>query len=318
MPDKTKISILPRPKPSKRVEREASVMGKASPVKGNWYQSQILRWVLAATLSLIISILLFPNILSRPKVYSIGDVAERDIKASRDFLIKNEELTEKNREKAVKGVLSVYDFDSSASNLIPRVKEAFAASRESLSQSFQMKGVEEPLSPPEGGTHPIDLEADNLIGDRFFAILEIPSDEKALEGMMKLGFPVEVEEAIIRLISPLLEKGIAGNRTMLMSQAEKGGITLHEIYSRKESTVTDLSRFYDLEEAKNHQQRQAKRLKATMRSSEMIDISIRTAQPLLVPNLTFNQRETELRKDLARNSIKPVYFKIKKCEMLVR
>ena len=50
----------------------------------------------------------------------------------------------------------------------------------------------------------------------------------------------------------------------------------------------------------------------------MAKVSLGLAAALVKPNLTFNKRETELRKDLARKSVTPFYFKVKKGEMLVR
>jgi putative nucleotidyltransferase with HDIG domain len=103
-----------------------------------------------------------------------------------------------------------------------------------------------------------------------------------------------------------------------MNQVEKGGIVLHEIYLQKEITVTDLNRFYNLEGAVSFIKSQKKALKEALNPPELANISIKLAQSLIKPNLTFNQRETELRKDLARKSVKPTYFQIKKGEMLVR
>ena len=120
MPDKTKKKILIRGKSSKKPEREATVRGKPPVLPGDWFRPEKLRWLILPVLSLVISVLLFPNILTRPKIYGIGDVAENDIKASQDFLIENRELTEKNREEAVKEVLSIYDFDNSASHIASR------------------------------------------------------------------------------------------------------------------------------------------------------------------------------------------------------
>ena len=76
------------------------------------------RWFILIFLSLSISIMLFPNILNRPVLYKLGDVAEKDIKASHDILFENIEQTEKEREKAVKDVPYIYDFDPSASDLV--------------------------------------------------------------------------------------------------------------------------------------------------------------------------------------------------------
>jgi putative nucleotidyltransferase with HDIG domain len=53
-------------------------------------------------------------------------------------------------------------------------------------------------------------------------------------------------------------------------------------------------------------------------SQELSAITLKLADALIKPNLTFNKRETELRKDIARRSVKPFYFKVKKGEMLVR
>ena len=50
----------------------------------------------------------------------------------------------------------------------------------------------------------------------------------------------------------------------------------------------------------------------------LADVSIKLSQSLIKPNLTFNQRETGLRKERVRKSVKPVYFQIKKGEMLIR
>jgi putative nucleotidyltransferase with HDIG domain len=127
-----------------------------------------------------------------------------------------------------------------------------------------------------------------------------------------------VEAAVIQLTNTVFQKGVVGRRRMLMKQVEKGGIVLHEIYAQRESRVTNFDRFYDLEGAVSFIKSQKKALMETMNPPELADISIMLAQPLIKPNLTFNQRATEQRKDLARKSIKPTYFQIKKGEMLVR
>ena len=115
MSDRSKSRLLKMVKPAKKVERDSTVRGSLSKSLSNWYQPERLKWFILLVLSLIISVLIFPNILGKTKTYHLGDVADLDIKATRDFLIENKELTEKDMEEAVKGVLSVYDFDSSAS-----------------------------------------------------------------------------------------------------------------------------------------------------------------------------------------------------------
>ncbi|MBT9448232.1 MAG: hypothetical protein GWM81_02075, partial [Desulfobacterales bacterium] len=62
-------------------------------------------------ISFLITLLLFPNILLPVHSYKNGDIAERDIKAPRDFLVKDEAATAEKRQESVRSVLTVYDFD---------------------------------------------------------------------------------------------------------------------------------------------------------------------------------------------------------------
>jgi putative nucleotidyltransferase with HDIG domain len=103
-----------------------------------------------------------------------------------------------------------------------------------------------------------------------------------------------------------------------LDQSGKGGIILHEIYTQEENTVTDLNRFFDLGEAADFIKTQEKALEETMSSPELVAISGELTRSLIKPNLTFNQRETEQRKTLARASVKTTYYQIKKGEMLIR
>ena len=316
--DKPKIKSLIKGKSSKGTEKEAPPTRKGTDVLDKWFLPSRARWLILIALSLIISVFLFPNILSKPKFYRLGDVAERDIKASYDFLVENKELTEKGREKAVQQALSVYDFDSTASNFASRIGEAFTESRKYFSDPSYMEKLAQKV-PQEGQKRPPEpSEGQNPIKSRFFAILEIPPDENIFEQLVNFNFPANVEKAVIQLITPLFKKGVVGSKTMLMNQTEKGGIILHQISTQKEIEVTDFNRFYDLKGAKTFIQSQRKRLKGTVTPPELADVSIKMAQALIKPNLTFNQRETEARKALAQKSVKPFYFEIKKGEMLVR
>jgi putative nucleotidyltransferase with HDIG domain len=317
MPEKPKIKPTAKGRSSARAERETAGKGKRTIPLSSVFKPDRFKWLILVGLSLIIAVSLFPNILTKPETYRLGDVAEKDIKASHDFLIENKELTEKNREKSAKEVLSVYDFDSSASHLSTRIKEAFSLGRESLDPSFQLGQPEQPV-PTSGEKATEAPELDNNVKERFFALLDIPPDEKVYEKLVVYGFPTQVEAAVIQLTNAVFLKGVVGSRRMLMNQIEKGGIVLHEIYAQRESKVTDFDRFYDLEGAVSFIKSQKKALMETMKPPELADISIGVAQPLIKPNLTFNQRETEQRKDIARKSIKPTYFKIKEGEMLVR
>ncbi|HEN21358.1 MAG TPA: HDIG domain-containing protein, partial [Desulfobacteraceae bacterium] len=245
--------------------------------------------------------------LTQPRIYEVGDVADRPIKASREFLVEDKELTEKSREETVKSVLSVYDFDPSDANFVSKVREAFA-----LWKDFEKVS----LGKTENRSEADQVRVDSL-KKNFFEILGIPPDDKVFDALLKAEFPDEVGKAIVNLVSPLIKSGIVSNKMMLLSESGKG-IILHDIHTENEIKVTDLDRFYDPNAANTYLKAQMNSLKTSMNSEELAGISVKLAIDLINPNVTFNKRETELRKDLARKSVKPFYFVVKKGEMLVR
>jgi putative nucleotidyltransferase with HDIG domain len=318
MPDKVKVRPISGLKPLKKPEQEADLGSRLRAFLGREVNPNRLRWVLLVFMCLVVSVLLSPNVLTKPTSYKVGDVAIRGIKASQDLLVENKDLTEKDREKASREVQAVYDFDGSALNLIPSIREAFDLARDSLknaaSQNSQdpAKGVapEKALSPRS--------EAYLLAKDRFFGIMEIPVDDRLFDQLSRLGFSSALEESVIHLVTEIAERGVVTSKAAMKTHIDRGGIVLHEIYSKKESTVTDLDRFFDLQAARTYIRNQSKALQDKGISAEITEACIRLAQSLVRPNLTFNQRETEARREVARESVKPVFFKVMKGEMLVR
>jgi putative nucleotidyltransferase with HDIG domain len=272
-----------------------------------------LPWIIIVFLSLIISVFLFPNILNRPKAYRIGDVAGSDIKASYDILVENETLTAKNREEAVKKVPYVYDFDPSSSNLVLKLKQALADAW--ISIAVDMAYTEE-VTPPEK-IPAYSAEDKGLIRDRFFKILEIAPDNDLFDELIRNGFSLELEESISQLVTDIFQKGIVGNKSVLMNHAQKG-IIIQDIQTGEETEVIDPDRFYDIEGAAQYINNRKQELVENGLAPETAELSTRMAILLIKPNVTFNQRETELRKDNARESVKTVYYQIKKGEMIVR
>jgi len=276
-------------------------------------RSEIRPWVILTALSLVISIFLFPEILIRPKVYKIGDVAEGDIKASSDILVENTALTMKDREDAIKAVPNIYDFDPSASNLETRLKEAMFDVLTSIAVDTAILGT--PLSNERIVS--ISIYDKEVISEQFFLKLEISPNESLFERIIQSGFPTELEASTIELTNAVFQRGVVGNMMVLINQSQKG-ILLQSIQNQEETPVTDLTRFYDIEGARKAIMGRKEELIKKGVPSRIAVLAIQLAQALVKPNVTFNQRETELRKSRAGASVKPVYYQIKKGEMLVR
>jgi len=315
--DKGKIEHRKVSKTPKRGEKEL-LQGSVDSGEGeHWFGLETKTWYILFGLSAILSILLYPNILTSPVTYKLGDVAGHDIKASREFLVEDPELTEKSRQVAVKDVLSVYDFDKTSANVVSRISGAFSAGR-SFSQEF--KATEQIVdNDPKAERLTLEEQTHSLesFRNRFFETLDISPDNEIFKSLMKGGFPTEADRVVAGLVSQVLNKGVVGNKMMLMSESGKG-IILHQMHTEIEFRVTDLDRFYDLKEAKDFIMGQRKSFANSMGSPGLAEASLKLAASLVKPNLTFNKRETELRKDNARKSVTPFYFKVKKGEMIVR
>jgi putative nucleotidyltransferase with HDIG domain len=306
MSEKLKTKTNGKVKLAKKPEREKIPLRERLRMDPRWFTAEAKRWYILLGLSAMVSLLLFPNVLTRSKIYQIGDVADRNIKASQEFLIQDSELTEKTRQEAVRAVIPVYDLDPAAANIDSRLRDAFKAAR-----NFRGKILQSEESPENRRMKT------EVYRKTFFETLDIPEDRALFDSLYRIGFPSEVEEATINLISQILKNGLVGNKEMLLGHTTKG-IVVHNIHSGNEIKVSDLSRFYDLEDAKEILKGQSNVLTKLMPSRRMADVSLTLAGLLIKPNLTFNKRETELRKELALQSVKPFYFKVKKGEMLVR
>jgi len=275
-----------------------------------------LRLLILILVSFIISVLLFPDILDRPRAYNLGDVSLEDIKATRDLLIENDVLTDKNRAEAAEAVPSVYDFDPDASDLVLRLKQAMGEARESYYPAST--GDKTTALPADRESPEVEREEQRAIAQyQFFQTLEISPDQQLFNDLVKTKFASEIEENASDLLAQVLAKGVAGNTMVLMNQQQKG-ITLINLQTGDQSLVTDLSRFYSIEGAKNYIRSMKEDIREKTRSSAYANISVNLAISLIRTNVTSNSRETLVRKELARQAVKPSFYQIKTGEMLIR
>ncbi|MBW2076229.1 MAG: HDIG domain-containing protein [Deltaproteobacteria bacterium] len=290
-----------------RLEKEFASPFKKLGTRLTAYLARYQRWIYLVILSFGLSFLLFPSILRTPKVdYSLGDVANKDIKASHDFLVEDNELTKQRRDEAVKASLYVYDVDTTGAYLTQRIRESFSLARKELER---LSIVE--LEPT--------LRSETLAQFRetFFEILGIIDNPALFDQLVEQGFSSAIEESVLEATSRILDRGVVGNSTVLMTQKGKG-IILRDIDTQQELKVDELDRFYDLEGARQHVGQIINRLLANEDDEGISLASVLLAQRVIRPNITFNIRETELRKEEARKSVTPIYFKVKSGEMIVR
>ncbi len=284
-----------------------SVLESTGPVK----------WLLLILVMSVFTMLLYPNTIIRRQAYSLGDVAEHDIKAPRDFLIEDQAGTEKKRQQAALSVLTVYDHNTALRNsLREKVEGAFAMmhepSRPAASPAVEIRGVPEITEnmARSGGRWVWPQK------DAFEKALGITVSTGAFNLLEKEAFSPEIPALMMGILDRILAKGVVSNKELLMKDADRG-IILRRVDSREETVVRNLDPFYGLDQAKAMVRVVGKPILGDLNYTAA-NLIVDFTQRLIQPNITLNRRETEERKAAAAEQVKPIFYKIKAGEMLLR
>ena len=257
----------------------------------------------------------------------LGDIAEKDVKAEKDFFVENQQATETRRQQAEDAVLTVYDLNTGLiKDLQKRVNDGFAQIRELVAAEKEKFRQTRPVeATSETGPPVVDpsLEEKAELARRLHHLkpvfeekIGISLNTGAFAILLKEGFPPRIADAVGRILQLLLEKGVVSNRELLLREAEKG-IVLRDLETRTDRVEKKLKGFLGLDQAKNSAREVGKDVLEGFdygSSNLVVDM----VQGLLQPNITLNRNETEERKKAAAAEIKPSLYKIKAGEMLLR
>lgn len=281
------------------------------------------KWLMLLLLVGVFLILLYPNLVVRQHRYSLGDIAERDIKATRDFFVEDKAATAANQKQAVEQVLTVYDFDPRlASQLMEKTRDAFARMRVVAAEPIFQPQDQDSGAAASAPMQPADTTANEIEGallahkDEFEALLGIDVSRGAFKLLTTDQFAPVTAETISKIINDILSNGVVANKEVLLKEADKG-ITLRDVESQTERTVYALRQYFGPDQAKTMVRIIAEPLVKDL-NYNIINLIVDFSQRLLQPNITFNRAETEARKEKALADIKPIMYKIKAGEMLLR
>jgi putative nucleotidyltransferase with HDIG domain len=281
-----------------------------------------IRWGILVLSTILFIIILYPSLVITRHQYNLGDVVERDIKASEDFFIEDQAATEKNRQKAVAGVLTVYDYDASLANTLKRnVEQAFSDIRALIESAQNSQPPETQNQTTASEMTPEDKKRllDTLIRekqDMFEATIGISISKGAYQALAKEKFSQNIANLIVNILTKILSNGVVTNKEILLKEQDKG-IVLRDVATKKEKIEVNLNQFYGLN--------QAKAMVRTIGQPDFQDLDytlknlvVDFVQELIQPNITLNRNETQERQNNIASEIKPVLYKIKAGEMLLR
>ncbi len=259
--------------------------------------------------TILFTIVLYPNLVSHDQNYSLGDVAERDIKAPMEFFIEDKIATESNRIAAVNGLLTIYDYNSLlVEKLTENINQAFLEARNWLEKA---SSPADPKQTPDALVNGI-LQNKTLFEEK----IGLPVSDQTFKILIKEKFSENICLLMNRILSDVMNNGVVANKEILLKDEERG-IVLRDINTQTEKMVTGLKSYYGLDQAKTMVRVIGQPLLTDVNGA-VRNIIVDFVLQLIQPNITLNTNETEERKTVAASEIKPTLYKIKAGEMLLR
>ena len=281
--------------------------------------SDSVRWALLVAVTIVFTILLYPNLVIKKYSYKLGDVVTRDIKAAKNFLIEDKDATEAGRKQAVENVLTVYDHDVSISTKTSlKTKKAFddlRAMLETIKSIDSLKKTETSSSENEEQK----LIVHNLIWQKkadFEEKIGISVNDADYKILELEAFSDDISKFISSILKEIFDNGVVANKEMLLKETDRG-IILSDIKTKNEMLVYNLKHFYGLDQAKTMVKIIGNPILQN-KTPDLRNLIVDFAQRLIQPNITLNRSETEKRKKEAYSEVKPIFYKIKAGEMLLR
>ena len=281
-----------------------------------------IKWGLLTAVTIIFILILSPNLVMIQRSYEMGDVAERDIKASKDFLVEDRVATEESRRRASDAVLTVYDHDITlASRMGQQIGEAFKKLQAVINPFEKPKEKTLAEASVEKATEPAASEADlqkQLWENKkdFEEKIGVGISKGAYALLINENFSDSVSGLIKKILAEILKNGVVANKEILLREADKG-IVLRKIGTKTETVAKGLKKFYGLDQAKIMVRVVAQPLVKDL-NYNLRNLIVDLCQGLIQPNVTLNRSETEERKKKAAEKINPTLYKIKAGEMLLR
>ncbi|MFH2218039.1 MAG: HDIG domain-containing metalloprotein [Pseudomonadota bacterium] len=284
--------------------------------------SKLVPWAILFGVTIIFTVIQYPKLVITRVSYGLGDVVEKDIKASKNFFIEDEDATNAKRRQAEEEVLTVYDHDVTlASRLSLNVAQAFDDLREVLEPEPAVQNESAETKADTGSNVAAAETADKTelirqMKTDFEKKIGITISSDVYSVLEKEKFAPEISNIITSILIEILDNGVVTNKELLLREIDTG-ITLRTVGTNEEIVVYKLKKFYGLDQAKTMVRILGQPVLKDMHYNTR-NLVVDFVQRLISPNITLNRSETEERRNRAAATIKPVLYKIKAGEMVLR
>ena len=263
------------------------------------------RWAIMICLSLFLSLLLTPHIHFIRPTYKVGSIATKDVKADRDFLVEDRTSTEQKKIETIENIKSVYDHDRDIPSMLGmNIAKAFMLMEETYHHIDDKKSYESNRAILERTRKDFEETLGTTLTDSEFNTF----------GKHKFSFGVC--NNIVKLIYSVYNKSLISQNPFSKKETDKG-IIVRNVRTQNEKEIKDLSPILNMEKTGAFLLKQSSIVFGNEKTG-IRNAATSLAKRLVKPSLTFNKNETEKRKQIASDNVKPVYSKVQKNEIIVR
>lgn len=225
------------------------------------------------------------------KLFTAGEIATQDVAADQNLQIEDVEATSRKREQVAESQPPVFDVS-------PLPYEALAKAAEDIVVAVRTAGGE-------------DVEklrwqlAENLNTEVGPDVMEVWRQDE---------FKTLLDRDVLPWLKQNYESGVVAASTQFAPY--KNGILIRDLPSMMETLRVETRDIKDLKQIKDDLEHQLKvSMNKPFRLRKAVYVLI---YPLLAPNMTFNQDTTQARKREITRAVEPLYYIIKKGEIIVR
>ncbi len=285
-------------------------------------RSRAFSWIALILLAAAITSVTTMSLQQIPSNLAVGAIAARDIKADRGYEIIDEEATSKFRDEAMKGVLPVFDMDTTLSAAIAgKVQDAFKAARNELVDEALSESVARPSRNIQGEAAPSDVLA-KKVRDILAERLEVEVSQKDVSALMADRLSEREEKVLSEIIRRTMSVPIIAESGSSEPKVE-GSIMLRK---SKDGSLEDQYEEINIDNVKSistltqalARVSASSDARLSFRGPDTADALISIAKSLIMPNCTFDRSETNQRREAAASNVKNVIIKVKAGEMIIR
>ncbi len=279
-------------------------------------QDKYAKVLLLVSLSLMLAVILSPRVFEPHQKYQVGDIARENVKAVGDFLVEDADTTAKKQKELIGQTPPVFDMEDQISEKVQQRFQKAMDHMRRLAQEAQASKAPAGAA-GRGPKHQAPVTYRVLLDHKaeFDRLLGVTIPNPTYQLLAKAEFSPYLEAMISQVLGQFFTQGVISSRSVI--QPEYQEILVRHLPSRKEQLERAPFSFVELVEGRKSAAGYCRDLAVDFSPANrwlVCDIT----HYLLVPNVSLNWAETQERQQARLKDLKPVYFKVKRGEMLLR